>query len=93
VVLAGPGLEELFFDRLVHRSVGNLKIPVASAEDSIVMKILAGRAKDLDDVRAILSAKRATLDHETIEQTLLLLQGALDQSDLLPLFEQLRARA
>jgi hypothetical protein len=92
VVLAGPGLEELFFERLVHRRMGDLDVPVASAEDLIVMKILAGRAKDLDDVRGIVAAKGAELDHEAIRETLLLLQGALDQSDLLPLFEQLCGR-
>jgi hypothetical protein len=92
IVLAGPGLEDLFFERLVLRRIGGVKIPVASAEDIIVMKVLAGRAKDLEDVRGILSAKGAALDLETIRETLRLLQGALDQSDLLPLFEQLRAR-
>ena len=41
VVLAGPGLEELLFERLVHRLVGGVKVPVPSAEDIIVMKVLA----------------------------------------------------
>lgn len=89
VVLAGPGLEALFFDRVVFRTVGGVKVPVASAEDIIVMKVLAGRAKDLDDVRGIVSVKRATLDIEQVRETLRLLEGALDQSDLLPIFEQI----
>jgi hypothetical protein len=40
VVLAGPGLEALFFERLVFRKVGGVNVPVASAEDIIVMKVL-----------------------------------------------------
>lgn len=89
VVLAGPGLEDLFFERVVFRTVGSVKVPVASAEDIVVMKVLAGRRKDLDDVRGIVSAKRETLDIQQVRETLRLLEGALDQSDLLPLFEQL----
>jgi hypothetical protein len=56
VVLAGPGLEDLFFERVVHRRIGGVRVPVASAEDVIVMKTIAGRAKDLEDVRGILAA-------------------------------------
>ena len=89
VVLAGPGLEQLFFDRIVFRTIGGLTVPVASAEDIVVMKVLASRAKDLDDVRGIVSAKRGHLDIEQIRATLRLLEGALDQSDLLPVFERL----
>jgi hypothetical protein len=89
VVLAGPGLEELFFDRMVEREVGGVIIPVASSEDLIVMKILAGRPKDLEDVRGVLSAKMRPIDVAQIRETLGLLERALDQSDLLPVFEDL----
>jgi len=63
VVLGGPGLEELFLSRASRRSVGGTRIPVVSAEDLIVMKILAGRDKDKDkeDVRAVVRAGQATL--------------------------------
>lgn len=53
------------------------------------MKVLAGRAKDLDDVRSVVSAVGDALDADQIRETLGLLEGALDQSYLLPLFEQL----
>jgi hypothetical protein len=89
VVIAGPGLEEIFFERVVFRVIGGSRVPVASAEDVIEMKVLAGRPKDLDDVRAIASAKADALDLAVIRETLGLLEGALDQSDLLPAFEQL----
>ena len=80
VVLSGPGLEELFFEGVVFRTVGGARVPVASAEDIIVMKVLAARAKDLDDVRAVVSAKGGTLDVARIRATLALLEEALDQS-------------
>jgi hypothetical protein len=86
VVLAGPGIEELFLDRVVRRRVGKADVPIAAAEDIIVMKVLAGRPKDVDDIRAIITAKR-DLDVARVRETLALLESALDQSDLTPVFE------
>jgi hypothetical protein len=48
-VLGGPGLEEAFLQRAVHVDVApGLSVPVISAEDLVVTKVLAGRPKDLD---------------------------------------------
>ncbi len=82
VVLAGPGLEEQFLARAEIRKVGDIAIPVASAEDLITMKILAGRARDLEDVAAVARAHREDLDLQQIRATLRLLEGALDRADL-----------
>jgi predicted nucleotidyltransferase len=49
-------------------------IPVISPEDLIVTKILAGRSKDLEDVRGILKERRASLDLDHIRETLDLLE-------------------
>jgi predicted sugar kinase len=84
IVLAGPGLEELFLQRAQERIVDGVPIPVACAEDIVAMKILAGRSKDLDDVVAILAAHEDTIQFELIHDTLRLLEQALAQSDLLP---------
>jgi len=43
IVLAGPGLEELFFKRRRRLTVEGVRVPVASPEDVAVMKVLAGR--------------------------------------------------
>jgi hypothetical protein len=87
IVLAGPGLEELFFTRVEERTIGHLTVPVASAEDLIAMKILAGRAKDMDDVIAILRAR--PIDPDRVRSTLHLLERALDRRDLLAEFDRL----
>ncbi len=87
VVLAGPGLEELFLDRAREVEVAGTKIPVISPEDLIVTKILAGRPKDIDDVRGILRERKSSLNLDLIEETLGLLDQALDRSDLSPLLE------
>jgi hypothetical protein len=91
VVLAAPGIEELFLARARPRTVDDVTVPVASAEDVLVMKILAGRAKDRDDAAAILAANDG-LDLAVVRDTLRLLEQALDQSDLLPELEKLLAR-
>ncbi len=87
VVLAGPGLEELFLDRAVEVELDDLKVPVISPADLIVSKILAGRPKDLDDVRGILRERLPSLDLDRVRETLSLLEQALGQSDLTPAFE------
>jgi hypothetical protein len=93
VVLGGPGLEEAFLARAVTRDVHGVQVPVAAAEDLVVMKVLAGRRKDEDDVVAVLSAQRGKLDLDLIRRTLRDLTEALAQDDLLPTFERLLAEA
>lgn len=92
IVLAGPGLEELFFKRRRRRTIDGVPVFVASAEDIVVMKTLAGRGKDEDDTMAILAA-RPRLNIERIRTTLDALERALGQSDLRPRFDKLLARA
>lgn len=92
VVLAGPGLEDLFFARVEEHAIGGVPVPVASAEDVLTMKVLAARPKDLDDAEAIIRARGPTLDVERIRGTLRLLEAALDRRDLLSELERLLGR-
>jgi hypothetical protein len=87
VVLAGPGLEEEFLERAISVDVEATLVPVISPEDLIATKILAGRPKDVEDIRGVLHERRGSLDVERIRAVLGLLERALGQSDLLPLFE------
>jgi hypothetical protein len=88
LVLAGPGLEDLFLSRARPVTMGGIVVPVISPEDLIATKILAGRPKDIEDVRGILRERRSDLDIELVRSTLALLEEALTQSDLLPVFER-----
>jgi hypothetical protein len=91
LVLGGPGLEEAFLRRAVPVEVApGLHVPVISAEDLVVTKVLAGRAKDLDDVRGIVAAN-TDLDAGAIRATLRMLEEALGVSDLLPIFDRIVA--
>ena len=88
LVLAGPGLEQRFLDEVALMTVGRRKIPVLSPENLVVTKLLAGRPKDLEDIRELV-AGRPDLDRDRIERTVRELESALEQSDLLPLFRRL----
>jgi hypothetical protein len=92
VVLAGPGLEEQFLARAEEREIGGTRVPVASAEDLVAMKVLAGRARDLEDVEAIVRGRR-DLDVSRIRSILRLLEMALDRRDLVSEIERVLAVA
>jgi len=92
VVLAGPGLEDLFLERAVPVDVAGTVVPFISPEDLIVTKLLAGREKDIEDLRGVLSERGSGLDVDQIRTTLQLLEDALGQSDLMPVFDAELAR-
>jgi hypothetical protein len=87
IVLAGPGLEEGFLERAVRVPIGEVAVPVISPEDLIVTKVLAGRPKDVEDVRGVLAERAERLDLGYVRDMLSRLESALGQSDLLPLLE------
>jgi predicted nucleotidyltransferase len=87
VVLAGPGLEEQFLDRAVAIALGDFTVPVISPEDLVVTKLLAGREKDVEDIRGVLRVRAGMLDLDYIRRTITMVEDALGQSDLRPLFE------
>ena len=93
VVLAGPGLEQVFLGRAVRVRIGDVDVPVISPEDLITAKILAGRPKDLEDVRGVLRERLDRLDLEIIRSTLRELDQALSRSDLIACLETELARA
>lgn len=92
IVIAGPGLEDQFLVRAVSTDIEGIRVPVATAEDVVVMKVLAARPKDLEDVVAIL-ASAAAFDAAYARTTLQMLSDALGQSDLVPAFDTARAKA
>lgn len=93
LVIAGPGLEQRFLDEVQLQRIGDRRVPVISAENLIVTKLLAARPKDLEDVRELVASRGASLDHDRIDELLALLEQALGQSDLIPLYRQLRDEA
>lgn len=91
VVLGGPGLEEDFARRAVAVEVEpGVVVPIISAEDLVITKIVAGRPKDIEDIRGILLAQADRLNVSGIRRVLTMLEEALGVSDLLPTFDRLR---
>ena len=88
LVLAGPGPEEGFLQRARTVEAAGVRFPVISPEDLVVVKVLAGRLKDLEDVRGVL-LRNPDLDLEAVRARLHELQSLLDQSDLLPRLEEI----
>ena len=85
LVIGDSGLERLALQRAERIDVGGVLAPVAHATDLLVMKILAGRGKDLDDARALLAG--AEVDIVEARDLLSQLEEALGQSDLIPALE------
>lgn len=90
---AKADLAELWALRGRHDLLSVFAVPVASPEDLIVMKVLAGRPKDLEDVRSVLAERLTKLDVAYIRSMLGTLEQALGQSDLRPWLEGEIARA
>lgn len=86
LVIAGSGLEALALERATRVSIDGVSAPVAHATDLVVMKVLAGRGKDLDDVRALLASGDVDLD--IARELLMQLEEALGQSDLIPRLDE-----
>lgn len=91
VVLAGPGLEEAFLAAARPIDVAGTLVPVLAPEDLIATKILAGRPKDLEDVRGILAQPSLAIDLVQLRATLRSIEDALDQRDLRPVLERILA--
>lgn len=93
VVLAGPGLEEYFLGRTRTIRFESVELPIAAPGDIVIMKVLAGRPKDFDDVVGILRADPEGLSVEDTRATLRELEELLGQSDLVAPFESALERA
>jgi len=90
VVLAGPGLEQQFLDEVVVMELDGHPIPILSIENLIVTKLIAGRPKDLEDVRELVGRAGAKLDRAKVESVLVVVEDALATDELIPRFRSLR---
>lgn len=87
IVFATPGYEDQVLARARWYELEGLKFLVATPEDIVVMKSLAGRDRDRQDIVAILAAQRDTMDLEYVRELLAMLEEALAQDDIVPFFE------
>ncbi len=89
VVLSSSSLQSEFMARRKQVDIQGVHVPLISPEDLVVTKVLAGRRKDLGDVRGILDLQLDTLDMDYIRALLSELSLALCDPRLLSRFERL----
>src|SRR4029079_19569372 len=89
LVIAAPGLDEEFLERARLLDLGGVEVPVVSAEDLVAMKLLAGRRKDLEDVRGVLAEQRGRLDLARVRAVLASFEEALGERVLLAKLERM----
>lgn len=92
LVLSGPGLEEAIHQRAVRRKLGRSELWLIDLNDLLVLKMLAARPKDLEDVAALVRAGAKQLDPSLVIERLRELERALDVSDLVPRFAAIVAQ-
>lgn len=90
VVLGGPGLEELCLADSVGVDVEGVTVPVVRPEHLVVLKLLAGRGKDLDDALAVAQANE--LDEQMIEELVDAIADGLGEDDIRMQWQELRRR-
>jgi hypothetical protein len=79
VVLGGPGLEEDFAAHAELVRLGSIEVPVATATDLVIMKLIAARAKDLSDAAILLAIVPPIVDVGTVRATLAFVEQALGE--------------
>jgi hypothetical protein len=89
LVVAGPGLDEEFLARARHIDVAGIAIPIVSVEDLLAMKVLAGRRKDLEDVRGLLIEQHGRIDLDRTRDVLGALEAASAAPNLVSRLERL----
>jgi len=77
------GFERQLIKRSHQEDLGGVSAPVATAEDLLLMKVLAGRPRDAEDGRSIALKQGPKLDWDYVLETGKALQDAVGQ-DLVP---------
>lgn len=89
IAIGLSGFEQQAIARATPALMGDITVPVVTAEDLILMKLLASRPRDLEDIDRIVLRHRQTLDWTYLLETGQQLQEAIAQ-DLVPSLEALR---
>jgi predicted nucleotidyltransferase len=83
-----PGYEEGVYERAIDfRFYNKHKIKICSPEDLIIFKMVAGRARDIEDVRGITAKQKGKLELEYIRKWLKVFSNILENDYIINLFE------
>jgi len=62
VAIGISGFEQQAVSRATQVTIGDVRVPVVAVEDLLVMKALAGRPQDEQDIRGLVAAQRDAID-------------------------------
>ena len=62
VAIGMSGFEQQAVSRATTVTIGDVRVPVVAVEDLLVMKALAGRPQDDQDIRGLVAAQRGAID-------------------------------
>lgn len=79
LVISAAGIEDDFFARAVTMDLGGVWVPILCIEDLIATKVVAGRRKDLEDVRGILRQRAHPIDDARLAAVLADFDAALEE--------------
>lgn len=88
-LIAIPGYEEQVRERARPISFGEMVLPVCSAEDFIIHKVIADRAKDWADIEGVLIEQGEALDQEYIRSWLVQFAEVLERPDWVERYNRL----
>ncbi|MGB9721834.1 MAG: nucleotidyl transferase AbiEii/AbiGii toxin family protein [bacterium] len=89
ISLGIPGYEEIVIKRAVECQLGKVSVKICSAEDLIIHKSVAGRARDLSDIEGIIMRQRKNLNPKYIRKWLKEFSEILEMPELIGQFESL----
>jgi len=93
IVLGGPGLEEIFAKRAEPVRVGRVMVPVATPTHLVVMKVLSGRPKDIDDATALLALRDEAIDESELDKLAQEISRALSDDEVLANLREAKRRS
>jgi hypothetical protein len=82
IILAGSPYELEAISSAQQIVLGGVALPIISAQDLLIHKIIAGRPRDLDDAVSVVQRKREHLDIEFVRNFLFELAEAVADDDL-----------
>ncbi len=91
-LLAIPGYDENIVTRAIHCQLDDLKVWICTAEDLIVQKAIAGRARDWEDIEGILIEQGGRLDLPYLESWLKQFAEALEKPEVLSEYRAIQER-
>lgn len=84
-----PGFDSLAIERAVEFQIKKLKIRFATAEDLILLKLIAERSKDWMDIEGLTNVRYRDLDFVYIQNWLEQYAEILEEPDLISKYNQI----